>query len=328
MTHPDNLPPGKPEPGAAHVKRKIYTTLKAGAAASRRGNRWSILDAMDDLAAYHRPIGNLFRSEREMDEYSLTVDEIEFFNENGYLSGKQLLDQRQIDRLREELVGLMNPEQASNPLFYEYHLNESNTPGQVLFHALGAWRVKPAFHDLLFSRAFTVPASQLLGGAVRFWHDQIFVKPAHDGGIVAWHQDYSYWTRTKPTAHLTCWIGLDDSTRDNGCVHFVPGSHKWGLLPRGALADDMDAVFERLSEEQKAAFKPVAIELKAGEASFHHAMMVHGSFENRSDHARRAAVINVFRDGVISDSDEPLLDGVPVIPKGQKIEGRFFPLLS
>src|SRR5256885_674880 len=83
----------------------------------------------------------------------------------------------------------------------------------VLFHALGAWRITPGFHDLLWNPAFTVPASQLLGGAVRFWHDQLFCKPAHHGGVVAWHQDYSYWTRTQPLAHLTCWIGLDDSNR-------------------------------------------------------------------------------------------------------------------
>jgi ectoine hydroxylase-related dioxygenase (phytanoyl-CoA dioxygenase family) len=70
------------------------------------------------------------------------------------------------------------------------------------------------------------------------------------------------------------------------------------------------------------------VELKAGEASFHHPMMIHGSYENRSSRPRRAAVINVFRDGVRSASDEPLLDGVPAIPRGEKISGQFFPLLS
>jgi ectoine hydroxylase-related dioxygenase (phytanoyl-CoA dioxygenase family) len=69
------------------------------------------------------------------------------------------------------------------------------------------------------------------------------------------------------------------------------------------------------------------MELKAGEASFHHPLMIHGSFENRSDRPRRAAVINMFRDGVVSDTNEPLLAGVPVIEKGNKIEGTFFPLL-
>jgi ectoine hydroxylase-related dioxygenase (phytanoyl-CoA dioxygenase family) len=55
--------------------------------------------------------------------------------------------------------------------------------------------------------------------------------------------------------------------------------------------------------------------------------MVHGSFENKTDRPRRATVINVFRDGVKSDSEQPLLEGVPAIPSGEKIQGQFFPLL-
>ena len=131
------------------------------------------------------------------------------------------------------------------------------------------------------TRRLLFAAAQLLGGAVRFWHDQIFYKPARHGGIVIWHQDYSYWTRTTPLAHISCWIGLDDSTRDNGCVHYVPGSHRWQLLPRASFANDMDAVLESLTPAQRAEFKPVPIELKAGECSFHHPLMVHGSYANR-----------------------------------------------
>jgi ectoine hydroxylase-related dioxygenase (phytanoyl-CoA dioxygenase family) len=278
-----------------------------------------------DLSFYDKPITKLFDGVRAE---PLTDEQVDLFNEKGYLAAVKILDQEQIDELRRELGKMIEPEQANNPLFYEYHSNESTDVNSILFHALGAWRVSSAFHDLLFHKAVTLPASQLLGGRVRFWHDQLFVKPAHDGGIVAWHQDYSYWTRTKPVAHLTCWIGLDESTTENGCVHYVPGSHKWNLLPRGSLADDMDAVLVRLTDAQREQFKPIAIELNAGEASFHHPMMLHGSFANRSDRPRRAAVLNFFRDGVISDTDEPLLDGVPPIGKGNKIDGRFFPLVD
>jgi ectoine hydroxylase-related dioxygenase (phytanoyl-CoA dioxygenase family) len=197
----------------------------------------------------------------------------------------------------------------------------------VLFHALGAWRISPTFHDLLWDPAFLMPASQLLGGAVRFWHDQLFVKPSHYGGVVAWHQDYSYWTRTQPMAHLSCWIGLDDSTIENGCVHYVPGSHRWNLLPITGLANDMQSIQSVLSDEQKEQFQPVPIELKAGECSFHHPLMVHGSYENKSNRPRRGAVVNVFRDGVRSATDAPLLEGVPPIPSGEKMDGQFFPLL-
>ena len=127
--------------------------------------------------------------------------------------------------------------------------------------------------------------------------------------------------------HLTCWIGLDEAKTDNGCLHYVPGSHRWELLPITGLANDMNAIEQVLSEEQQVQFAPVAVVLRRGEASFHHPHLVHGSYENRTDRPRRAMVINVFLDGVVSDSDEPLLDGVPVIPKGAPMGGQFFPLL-
>ncbi|HJT64845.1 MAG TPA: phytanoyl-CoA dioxygenase family protein [Pyrinomonadaceae bacterium] len=282
---------------------------------------------VEDLSRYHHPITRLFAAHDDWPNYQLSDEQLEFYRENGYVAGIRILSHEQLEALREELAALVDPAHPGQELFYEYNANESADPRQILFHALGAWRVKPGLHDLLWHSAFVVPASQLLGGAVRFWHDQIFYKPPAHGGIVLWHQDYSYWTRTTPMAHVSCWIGLDDSTRDNGCVHYVPGSHRWQLLPRASFANDMDAVLDSLTPSQRAEFKPVAIELKAGECSFHHPLMVHGSYANCTDRPRRAVVLNAFRDGVTSASDAPLLEGVPPIPAGEKIQGQFFPLL-
>jgi len=284
----------------------------------------------NDLSLHHQPITHLFESPSnaaDWDPHRLSEEQVAFFHANGYLAGVRVLTEEQIEVLRAELAQLIDPGHPGHQLFYEFHSNESKQPSTVLFHALGAWRITPGFHDLLWNQAFLVPASQLLGGAIRFWHDQLFCKPAHHGGVVAWHQDYSYWTRTQPMAHLSCWIGLDDSTRENGCVHYVPGSHRWNLLPITGLANDMRAIETALSEEQRQQFRPIPIELKAGESSFHHPLMVHGSYENRSDRPRRGAVINVFRDGVCSASNNPLLEGVPFIAAGEKMDGQFFPLL-
>jgi ectoine hydroxylase-related dioxygenase (phytanoyl-CoA dioxygenase family) len=282
-----------------------------------------------DLSTRHEPVGTLLSAApgRDLREYRIGDDQVALFHEQGYLTGVRLLSDQQVEVLRQELADLVEQSHPGKSLFYEYNSNESADPSRVLFHALGAWRIMPGFHDILWNPAFTVPASQLLAGAVRFWHDQLFCKPAHHGGVVAWHQDYSYWTRTSPMSHLTCWIGLDDATHDNGCLQYIPGSHRWQLLPVTGLAGDMNAIQSVLSEEQKQQFRPVAIELKKGECSFHHPLMVHGSYENSTDRPRRATVINVFRDGVLSGSDDELLAGVPPIPKGQKMQGRFFPLL-
>jgi ectoine hydroxylase-related dioxygenase (phytanoyl-CoA dioxygenase family) len=283
-----------------------------------------------DLALEHQPVGSLFPkldTPSIWEKHRLSSEAISEFEERGYVAGIQLCNDQQVEALREAITRLVDPAHPGHALFHEFHSNESANPDTVLFHALGAWRIEEAFHDLLWNPAFLVPATQLLGGGVRFWHDQLFSKPAQHGGVVAWHQDYSYWTRTVPVAHLTCWIALDDSTLENGCLQYVPGSHKWKLLPITGLAGNMDEIMTVLDDEQKAAFKPVPIELKKGQCAIHHSLLVHGSYENRSSRPRRATVINVFRDGVCSASDTPPLDGVEPVPPGQPMGGPFFPLL-
>ena len=288
--------------------------------------------AVKDLSQAHSLVSNLFQwptAKSDWEKLRLTDDQVSFFNENGFLAGVKMLDDEQVEFLRNELSEIADTNHPAHELYYEFHSNESADPSTILFHALGAWRIGPGFHDVLWNPRFLVAASQLLGNSpVRFWHDQLFWKPAKKGGVVAWHQDYSYWTRTKPIAHLTCWCGLDDATKENGCLQYIAGSHRWGLLPKPVLAGDIQGIKDFLNDEQKKQFdNPQFAEVKAGEAIFHHSLTLHGSGENKSDKPRRAFVINAFADGVISDSNEPLLEGVPVVPKGEKMQGQFFPLI-
>lgn len=284
-----------------------------------------------DLSTRHGLVSDLFNipaSHDAWEQYRLSEEQVAFFHENGYLHNIKILDEHQVEKLKQELEEVTDPNHPGNHLFYEFSSNESLDPDTVLFHSLGHWRITEGFHDILWNPAFVVPASQLLGDvAVRFWHDQLFSKPAKHGGVVAWHQDYSYWTRTKSMQHLTCWVGLDNANVENGCLHYIPKSHRWGLLQKPELAGQMDGLLQYLSDDQKAEFIPEPIEMQPGYGTFHHPLLVHGSYENRSDRSRRAFVLNVFADGTYSDSDEPLLEGVPVIPKGEKMEGQFFPLL-
>ena len=286
---------------------------------------------IQDLSQVHKLVSDIFvwpKTPGDWEPYKLTDDQLAFFKEYGYLSHVKLLEEWQVDKLNEELAAITDPGHPSHHLFYEFHSNESADPNAVLFHALGAWRITPGFHDVIWNPAFVMAASQLLGNTgVRFWHDQLFCKPAHHGGVVAWHQDYSYWTRTGPIQHLTCWTGLDDASTENGCLYYVPKSHQWGLLDKPDLAGDMEGLMQYLTADQKAAFKPVPIEMKKGYATFHHPLMVHGSYENRSPHSRRAFVLNVFTDGTKSNTGEVLLHGVPPIQAGHKMDGQFFPLI-
>lgn len=288
----------------------------------------------EDLGRKHSPITNLFptpQSPSEWEAYKLDDEQLLQFQQAGYVSGLRLLNDEQVEVLRAELDQMTDPEHDGREFFYEYHSNESDNPDTVLFHALGAWRVRSGFHDALWNPAFLMPAYQLMGTKFRLFHDQLFAKPAKHGGVVAWHQDFSYWTWTQPMQHLTCWIALDDVDEANGCLHYIPGSHHWGLLERTGLAGDMDAVRQVLSPSQIVQFEQrQPIILKKGEASFHHPLMMHGSYENTSDRPRRATVINVLADGVVSNFEgdhSPGTSNFPMLPKGQKMAGDYYPIL-
>jgi ectoine hydroxylase-related dioxygenase (phytanoyl-CoA dioxygenase family) len=290
---------------------------------------------LNDLANYSSPVSNLFEQPKnaaEWEQYVLSKEQIDFFKENGYLSGVKILEENQVDALNIELTRLQIGSNEDRKLFYHYESNESEDPNKVLFHAIGAWRVTPGFHDLIWSPAYRMAAYQLLGQPIRLFHDQLFCKPAKHGGVVAWHQDFSYWTFTKPMQHLTCWIGLDNANIENGCLYYVPGSHKWGLLPITGLAGDMDAVKTVLDADQQVTFeKKFANELARGYASFHHPLMMHGSYANSSERSRRAVVINAMADGTLGNtaSYERLeaLASFPPMPQDQILDSQFFPKL-
>jgi hypothetical protein len=281
---------------------------------------------------HHRAVGDLFgRAETpaERKRFELPEDRIGFYRENGYLAPLRVLNERQLAELRARLELMIRDDfPRADELVSPPRIKPGQTPGMIYFQ--GAWLVDEAFHDLVFSPAITVPLCQLLGAdSVRFFHDQVFYKPARHGGIVAWHQDYSYWTRTTPAAHNTCFLCLDDATLENGCLHVVPGSHNWDLLPKVDLlgrSEDMESIKSVLTPQQLEQFKPTPIFLKAGECSFHHCLTLHGSYPNRSDRPRRSVVLNYMRPDVHSASSEPLMPGAAPIAPGAIVEGELFPI--
>ena len=137
---------------------------------------------------------------------------------------------------------------------------------------------------------------------------------------------------------MTVHIALDEQTEENGAICYIPGSHKWyrkdgesgEILPL-PITDlhfaDMDSIFGILTKEEKDNWKVEVCALKPGEAAFHHPLCVHGSYPNKSDKARRAMALNYFKDGTCSATDEPLLDGMDIVPKGEKLQTAFNPIV-
>jgi ectoine hydroxylase-related dioxygenase (phytanoyl-CoA dioxygenase family) len=278
------------------------------------------------------PLTGLFPSlgsRRDAERYRLDEAQVAAFRENGYVAGIRVLEGAALDAVREAVERLRARTSPSIELLYEVEKDYYRDPARNAFHCLGGWLLEPALHDLVFHPAATVPAAQLLGlDRLRLWHDQLFYKPPRHPGVVAWHQDFSYWTRTLPMRHVTLNVVLDDTTLENGCLHYVPGSHRWPLLPPVSFGQNMEAFRDLVPEEVRGRFRPVPVPLAAGEASIHHPLTVHGSYGNASAGPRRAAVLNYMApDTRSADGRLPLLDGTALVERGAVIEGEHFPIV-
>lgn len=251
----------------------------------------------------------------------------ERFERDGFVGPVDVLTPDQVVRVREAVDEVIANLDRHRDRLYEVEQAFTERPGEVVCHFLGGFRVHETLRELIHDAAITGPCAVLLGvSRLRFWHDQVFAKPPGHPGVVPWHQDYSYWTRTAPACHITCNLLLDDSDVQSGCLQFVPGSHRWPLLPSLPFDAPLEAIREHLPDG--AAFEPVAVPVRAGQATFHHSHTLHGSDQNRSDRWRRAVVCNYMGADVrVADGSKPLLRGVPLLAAGEVVDGDDFPIV-
>ena len=123
--------------------------------------------------------------------------------------------------------------------------------------------------------------AQLIGPDIALWNMSFFAKPAVNGKKTPWHQDGAYWP-IRPLATCTVWIAVDDATPENGCMRFIPGSHKSKTLAEHAVNNDPDYTLNQ--ELDPATYDPAeAIDVTPKrQISLHDVYLFHGSEVNRS----------------------------------------------
>ena len=97
---------------------------------------------------------------------------------------------------------------------------------------------------------------------------------------------------------------------------------------------DLESIARVLTADERRRFEPVPARLRAGELAVFHPLTIHGSQPNTAGRTRRALVVNVIGDGVLFDPADGarhganvVLDGIPPLAAGEKLDGQFFPLL-
>ncbi len=264
------------------------------------------VDAATDFDPGPPPGGDL--------EVALTEDQIETFHRDGFVAVGRVTTDEELDWLREVFDHLFSRKVGGFPGGYFDLSRPYNSEGddhvpQVLHPST---RV-PRLRETLLHRNGRRIAEQLLGVApdesderVTAWDHMIF-KPARHGSELPWHQDEAYWETGFRYSALGCWVPLDDATLDNGCLHFVPGSHRGRVLPHRHIGGDPSVHGLELDP----AADPVdtssgrAVELAAGEATAHHCRTLHHSGPNRTEGVRRAYATEYQLRPEPCDDDEP-----------------------
>ena len=140
-------------------------------------------------------------------------------------------------------------------------------------------------YDILTNRRIIDCVADLLGEDVIAWGSHFFCKMPGDGRAVAWHQDASYWPLT-PSHAVTVWLAIDDADLDNGCMKFIAGSHHSGHLTyKKSSPEEHNVLDQTVVNAESFGTGIVVDDLKAGQASIHNDLLLHGSDANMS--ARR-----------------------------------------
>ena len=131
----------------------------------------------------------------------------------------------------------------------------------------------------------------LIGPDILVFHTTVWIKEGGSGSFVPWHQDGTYFG-LEPLEQVTAWVALTESTREMGCLRFLPGSHREGQVQHRDR-DDETLMLSRGQTVQRDLDESgaVDVEFRPGEVSFHHTMTMHSSGPNRS--ARRRIGVGI-----------------------------------
>ena len=183
----------------------------------------------------------------------------------------------EVDRYRTEVL----PYLSSDAAFYQVE----GQPETMLRMSLMSDHDR-YFKDLLFSDPFVKLAELLMEDEVKCRNLDWFGKPVRTGDETPPHQDGFYF-KLDPSEALTFWLALDTVDEENGCVRYVPGSHRRGMRPHQPtdILGFSKGITDYGDEDYKA---EVQIHATPGDMIAHHCMIIHRADPNPSERERGA----------------------------------------
>lgn len=220
------------------------------------------------------------------------------FDEVGFVTLRQFIAGDHLTRLKEHLARYLDEVVPSLPAEHVFYEDKRDASSLKQLQQMGDY--DSYFEHLAAAGAFRSLVELLLDGPVRPQNLQYFNKPAGVGQGTPPHQD-GYYFMLSPCEAATMWLALDRVDDENGCVRYIPGSHRGAMRPHGRTNTlGFSQGITHYDEQDREA--EVAVHAEPGDLLVHHARTIHRADGNRSaDRSRRALGFVYFSERAVED---------------------------
>jgi Phytanoyl-CoA dioxygenase (PhyH) len=239
--------------------------------------------------------------------YTVTPEEIDQFNDKGYLILNDVLTNDEVSELEPWFEHFITGKELNMEKDFCDMSQPYGTPFEdfKLVNAMLPSKYRPEFDGNIFIKLTQSIADQLYtsGKSAVDYEQFLAKKPQKTDAEFAMHQDLGYWPKTKNTWTATFSLALNDADVQNGCLQVVPGSNKENELRQHRPKEFKDKNYDDISRD---ASHTLVIDMKAddeilylpvtrGSITIHDERIVHGSAGNLTDEWRKTYII-AYRD--------------------------------
>ena len=215
--------------------------------------------------------------------FTLSPEQIDFFQGNGFIKLKNVLSPAVIHYMNETIsteVMRLNTQRLP--------IEQRDTYGKAFLQIMNIWTRSATVKEIVFSKRLAKIAADLMGvDGVRMYHDQaLFKEPG--GGHTPWHADQYYWPLSNDNT-VTAWIPLQETGLELGPLEFSAKSQQLQDGRTLKISDDSEAIIQKKLTLND--FEKVVEPFDLGEVSFHSGWIFHRAGANNTSQMRKVMTI-------------------------------------
>jgi phytanoyl-CoA hydroxylase len=234
----------------------------------------------------------------------ISQKQIDAYCENGFVIIKDFLTAEELEQWRAAVDAAIGARGKERILGRKEKVDDNAYYNNVFVQRVNLWMDNEPIRNLILDPRIGRMAARLAGvDGVRIWHDQALVKQPW-ANPTGWHLDNPYWSFHSRNA-ITIWVALDDATLENGCLWFLPGTHKSATFDNVGIGPNIGDLFKVYPQWRT--IKAAPAPMKAGSCSFHNALLAHGAGPNFTPGWRRAMTCAYMPDGSIFNGTQNIL---------------------